>query len=73
VLTERDIAMQRRVRLAAGGVAVAAAVLWMENRDSDVPHVPSPLVHDGRLSVVHGRLVIRTTLELVAFDVAAKR
>lgn len=28
-------------------------VLWKEDRDSEVPYVPSPLVHDGRLYVVH--------------------
>lgn len=34
----------------AGG---PAAVLWKEDRDSEIPYVPSPLVHDGRLYVVH--------------------
>jgi len=29
------------------------AVLWKEDRDSEVPYVPSPIVHDGRLYVVH--------------------
>jgi outer membrane protein assembly factor BamB len=28
-------------------------VLWKEDRDSEIPYVPSPLVHDGRLYVVH--------------------
>ena len=28
-------------------------VLWREDRDSEIPYVPSPLVHDGRLYVVH--------------------
>ena len=31
----------------------APAVLWKEDRDSEVPYVPSPLVHEGRLYVVH--------------------
>jgi len=31
----------------------ASAVLWTEDRDSEIPYVPSPLVHDGRLYVVH--------------------
>ena len=29
------------------------AVLWKEDRDSEIPYVPSPLVHDRRLYVVH--------------------
>jgi outer membrane protein assembly factor BamB len=29
------------------------AVLWKEDRDCEVPYVPSPIVHDGRLYVVH--------------------
>ena len=29
------------------------AVLWKEDRDSEIPYVPSPLVHDGRLCIVH--------------------
>ncbi|NCA10699.1 hypothetical protein EBR56_02635, partial [bacterium] len=33
--------------------SVAPAVLWKEDRDSEVPYVPSPLVHEGRLYVVH--------------------
>jgi outer membrane protein assembly factor BamB len=31
----------------------ASTVLWTEDRDSEVPYVPSPLVHAGRLFVVH--------------------
>jgi outer membrane protein assembly factor BamB len=27
--------------------------LWKEDRDSEIPYVPSPLVHEGRLYVVH--------------------
>lgn len=34
----------------AGGMP---AVLWKEDRDSEIPYVPSPMVHDGRLYVVH--------------------
>jgi hypothetical protein len=33
--------------------AAAPAVLWKEDRDSEVPYVPSPLVHAGRLYIVH--------------------
>ena len=29
------------------------SLLWKEDRDSEVPYVPSPLAHDGRLYVVH--------------------
>ena len=39
------------LRMDPGGAA--PAVLWKEDRDSEVPYVPSPLVHDGRLYVVH--------------------
>ena len=39
------------VRMGPGGAA--PAVLWKEDRDSEVPYVPSPLAHDGRLYVVH--------------------
>ena len=28
-------------------------ILWKEDRDSEIPYVPSPLVHGGRLYVVH--------------------
>lgn len=28
-------------------------VLWKEDRESEIPYVPSPLAHDGRLYVVH--------------------
>jgi outer membrane protein assembly factor BamB len=28
-------------------------LLWREDRDSEVPYVPSPLARDGRLYVVH--------------------
>ncbi|NBT14253.1 MAG: hypothetical protein EBS56_11865, partial [Planctomycetia bacterium] len=38
------------LKMTPGG---APAVLWKEDRDSEVPYVPSPLVHDGRLYVVH--------------------
>lgn len=34
----------------AGGTP---AVLWKEDRDSEIPYVPTPLVHDARLYVVH--------------------
>jgi len=34
----------------AGG---SPAVLWKEDRDSEIPYVPSPLVHAGRLYVMH--------------------
>jgi outer membrane protein assembly factor BamB len=33
--------------------SASPAVLWKEDRDSEVPYVPSPLVHEGRLYVVH--------------------
>gem|GEM_PF-1492605 len=41
------------VALRIPGAAAASAVLWTENRDSEIPYVPSPLVHDGRLYVMH--------------------
>ena len=34
----------------AGG---SPTVLWKEDRDSEIPYVPSPLVHAGRLYVMH--------------------
>jgi outer membrane protein assembly factor BamB len=39
------------IRMAPDGSA--PAVLWREDRDSEIPYVPSPLVHDGRLYVMH--------------------
>jgi len=39
------------LRMDPGGAA--PAVLWKEDRDSEVPYVPSPLAHAGRLYVVH--------------------
>ncbi|NBX29366.1 hypothetical protein EBR04_02765 [bacterium] len=39
------------LRMDPGGAA--PAVLWKEDRDSEIPYVPSPLVHEGRLYVVH--------------------
>ena len=39
------------LRMDPGGAA--PALLWKEDRDSEVPYVPSPLVHAGRLYVMH--------------------
>ena len=41
------------VALRIPGAAAGSTVLWTENRDSEMPYVPSPLVHDGRLYVMH--------------------
>jgi ATP-binding cassette subfamily F protein 3 len=42
------------LRMDAGGAA--PTVLWKEDRDSEIPYVPSPLVHDGRLGMFDGDL-----------------
>lgn len=39
------------LRMDPGGAA--PTVLWKEDRDSEIPYVPSPLVHAGRLYVLH--------------------
>jgi outer membrane protein assembly factor BamB len=39
------------IRIIPGGTE--PTVLWKEDRDSEIPYVPSPLVHDGRLYVMH--------------------
>jgi outer membrane protein assembly factor BamB len=39
------------LRMAPDGVE--PTVLWKEDRDSEIPYVPSPLVHEGRLYVLH--------------------
>jgi len=48
------------------------AVLWKEDRDSEVPYVPSPIVHDGRLYVVHDEGVAHCR-DLATGKVAWKR
>jgi len=58
------------VRMDPGGAA--PAVLWKEDRDSEVPYVPSPLVHAGRLYVVHDDGVAHCR-DLVSGKVAWKR
>jgi outer membrane protein assembly factor BamB len=48
------------------------AVLWREDRDSEIPYVPSPLVHAGRLYVVHDDGVAHCR-DIVTGHVAWKR
>lgn len=44
---------RRMVALALDAGSTSPTVLWQEDRDSEIPYVPSPLVHEGRLHVVH--------------------
>lgn len=41
------------VALRFGGGEATPSLLWKEDRDSEIPYVPSPLVHAGRLYIVH--------------------